>query len=186
MASLGRPRCSIPDQAACRDSIAGSSRRSSSHIACNTSAIALSRRFAGKAASQAAYSACRPTSVPMWCRASAGHGCDGRLDDRCGSPVCQLSAPRGSGPGVRHPSWASRRLIDRAWVPLRSDTSRNEVRRIRRRPADAGRSRRWSSWPRRSAPFCSPARPRPACAAGAGAASAASPWPVCCPVGWRP
>ena len=38
-------------------SIAGSSPRSSSHIACNTSAIALSRRFAGKAASQAAYSA---------------------------------------------------------------------------------------------------------------------------------
>ena len=62
----------------------------------------------------------------------------GRLDDadRRSAGRC---APRGSGPGVRHPSWASRRLIDGAWVPLRSDTSRNGVRRIRRRPADAGR-----------------------------------------------
>jgi hypothetical protein len=121
-----------------------------------------------------------------WCRASAGHGCDGRLDDGYGSLMFLPHAPRGGEPGVRRPSWVYYQWIDEAW--FHSEALRHETT-VRRRPrgrlTGAGRPRRSSSWPRRSAPSCSPGRPQPASAAGAATASAATPSPICYPALWR-
>ena len=120
-------------------SIAGSSPRSSSHIALQHvgySAVAQVRRQGCQPSGILGLKAyeCADGVVPAL-GAAAMVGWTTDADRRSASRACRRAV---AGHGVRHPSWASRRLIDGAWVPLRSDTSRNGVRRIRRRPADAG------------------------------------------------
>jgi hypothetical protein len=167
-------------------SIACSSPRSRSDIACNASAMALSCKFAGKASSQAAYSACRPTSTAMVScqrRARLRWSAGRRVGDdwrSCGTrrAVARLAL------GVRHGSIPNRLTRHE----FHSEALRHETtirRRPHRQPTVADKLRRSSSSPTRSAPFCWPEQPQRVCAASAAAASTAIPWPVCCRAGWR-
>ena len=154
-------------------SIACSSPRSRSDIACNASTMALSCKFAGKASSQAAYSACRPyehsDGVVPAPGTAAMVGWTTGTDDWCSCGTRRAVARLALG--VRHGSIPNRLTRHE----FHSEALRHETtirRRPHRQPTVADKLRRSSSSPTRSAPFCWPEQPQRVCGASAGVEAA--------------